>query len=162
MVPSTLTSFLVPLLELWAPKPSTLAPQPQSTPLQLELRQLHAVTSDAHVAFSDVSQSQSAEFALNGDTTSYTISRTIPLTTYKPPSFDAFLNARKSSWDSSLQSAALDWDEDVVTGPDVSSRETLLLLAKMTNNAYLAPGEEGWYDLGDKWPVVSCIRFNIF
>ena len=42
-----------------------------------------------------------------------------------------------------------------VEGPDVESRETLLLLAKMTNNAYLSPGEQGWYELGDRWNVVS-------
>ncbi|KAF5359313.1 hypothetical protein D9756_003279 [Leucocoprinus leucothites] len=153
MLPSTLTSFLVPLLELWAHKPSASTSQPQRTPLNFELRHLYAVNSDAHVAFSDISRSQLAGLTSNEDTTPYTISRTAPLTTYKPSSFDAFINARRSSWNPSLQSAALNWDEDIVIGPDVESRETLLLLAKMTNNAYLTPGEEGWYDLGDKWPV---------
>ncbi|KXN91643.1 Putative lipase ATG15 [Leucoagaricus sp. SymC.cos] len=153
MLPSSLTSFLVPLLGLQVPRPSTPAPQPETVPLHFELRQLHALTSDAHVVFSDVSQSHLADLALNGDTNSYTISHTVPLTTYKPPSFDAFTHARRSSWDSSVQSAALNWNEDVVVGPDVESRETLLLLAKMTNNAYLVPGETGWYELGDEWPV---------
>ena len=53
------------------------------------------------------------------------------------------------------QSPLLDWDEDEVPGPDVESRETLLELAKITNNAYLEPGEPGWYELGDNWNVVS-------
>jgi hypothetical protein len=154
MLPSTLTSLLVPLLDWWAPRYSASAPPPRGTPLFLELRQLHAVTSDAHVVFSDVSKPHSTGFISNEET-SYTIPWTVPLKTHKPTSFDAFLDARKSSWDSSTQTAALDWREDVLNGPDVESRETLLLLAKMTNNAYLKPGEDGWYELGDGWPEVS-------
>jgi putative lipase involved disintegration of autophagic bodies len=46
------------------------------------------------------------------------------------------------------------WDEDEVLGPDVSKRSVLQLLAKMTNNAYLNPGEAGWYDLGSNWTAV--------
>ena len=53
------------------------------------------------------------------------------------------------------ESEAIDWDEIEVEGPDVEDRETLLLLAKMTNNAYLMPDEQGWYPLGDHWNVVS-------
>jgi lipase ATG15 len=49
------------------------------------------------------------------------------------------------------------WEEDEIVGPDVESRETLLLLAKMTNNAYLEPGEAGWYDLGDGWNAVRAL-----
>ncbi|EJT96502.1 alpha/beta-hydrolase [Dacryopinax primogenitus] len=43
------------------------------------------------------------------------------------------------------------WDEDVVLLPDVSDRETLLELAKMTSNAYSAPADKDWYDLGHRW-----------
>ena len=53
------------------------------------------------------------------------------------------------------ESEAIGWDEIEVEGPDVEDRETLLLLAKMTNNAYLMPDEQGWYPLGDHWNVVS-------
>jgi putative lipase involved disintegration of autophagic bodies len=77
------------------------------------------------------------------------------VTTYRPPSFDAYINARQASWDPSTQNAGLIWNEEVVLGPDVQSRETLLLLAKMTNNAYLNPGEAGWYEMGKNWAVVS-------
>lgn len=149
MLPSMLTNFLVPLLGLGAPPSSAPESQPQTTPLHFELRQLHAVTSDGHVIFSDVFDSRF--FSHNEG--SYTISRTVPLTVYKPPSFDALINARRSSWDYPSQSAALDWNEDTVVGPDVESRETLLLLAKMTNNAYLTPKDAGWYDLGGNWSV---------
>lgn len=53
------------------------------------------------------------------------------------------------------QNEAIDWDEIELDGPDVESRETLLLLAKMMNDAYLEPGEAGWYELGGEWNVVS-------
>jgi hypothetical protein len=52
------------------------------------------------------------------------------------------------------QSALLDWEEDEVAGPDVTRRETLLLLAKMTSNTYFTPGARGWYNLTDEWNVV--------
>jgi len=46
---------------------------------------------------------------------------------------------------------SLGWNEDDVDGPAVDKRETVLALAKMTNNAYLKPDEAGWYDLGGNW-----------
>jgi putative lipase involved disintegration of autophagic bodies len=52
------------------------------------------------------------------------------------------------------QSALLDWQEDEVSGPDVTRRETLLLLAKMTSNTYFEPYKRGWYNLTDDWNVV--------
>ena len=156
MLPSMLTYFLVPLLGLWTPPSSAPEPQPQNIPLHFELRQLHAVTSDARVVFSDVSDSRF--FSHNEG--SYTISRTVPLTVYKPPSFDAVINAQRFVWDYPSQSAALDWNEDTVLGPDVESRQTLLLLAKMTNNAYVTPEDAGWYDLGGNWSVVRVLSRN--
>lgn len=51
----------------------------------------------------------------------------------------------------------LPWDEDEVDGPDVNDRETLLMLAKMTYNAYVQPTDPDWYELGEKWPNVRVI-----
>jgi len=48
----------------------------------------------------------------------------------------------------------LDWLEDEIIGPDVEKRETLLELAKMTNNAYVEPEDPAWYELGSEWNVV--------
>lgn len=48
----------------------------------------------------------------------------------------------------------IDWDDTDVVGPDVRDRETLLMLAKMTNNAYSEPGNKDWYDLGPDWNSV--------
>ena len=52
------------------------------------------------------------------------------------------------------QSTPLDWNEEEIIGPDVESRETLLILAKMTSNAYLQPDDKGWYPLGENWTTV--------
>ena len=52
------------------------------------------------------------------------------------------------------QSTLFDWDEGEIVGPDTESRETLLLLAKMTSNAYLQPDDKGWYSLGENWTTV--------
>ncbi|KAH9928370.1 alpha/beta-hydrolase [Fomitopsis serialis] len=115
--------------------------------LNFQLRHYHAVSSEAKVVFHDARPSQSLvapppEYALR--------SRTIK--TRRPVSLSAFAEARTRSI-RFAQSALLDWDEDEVLGPDVESRETLLELAKMTNNAYLEPGETGWYELGGGWNV---------
>jgi len=52
------------------------------------------------------------------------------------------------------QSTLLDWEKDDIMGPDVSKRETLLLLAKMTSNAYVEPDTDWWYNLTDEWGIV--------
>lgn len=52
----------------------------------------------------------------------------------------------------------LDWDDTEVTGPDVRQRETLLMLANMTNNAYYDDRTtKGWYELGPEWNTVRCL-----
>lgn len=44
--------------------------------------------------------------------------------------------------------------------PDTKDNETILSLAKMTNNAYSdANKRDDWYDLGEKWGVVSLCSF---
>lgn len=56
----------------------------------------------------------------------------------------------------------VDWNEDEIEGPDVTDNETLLLLAKMTSDAYLSPGDADWYDLGEKWNVVRRMLHCVF
>jgi lipase ATG15 len=48
----------------------------------------------------------------------------------------------------------VDWNEEEVEGPDITDNGTLLLLAKMTSDAYVPPGNSRWYDLGEKWNIV--------
>ncbi|KAI0925611.1 hypothetical protein AcV5_008301 [Taiwanofungus camphoratus] len=119
-----------------------------SLPLDFELRQYHAVTTEAQVLFHDVSP---AEVLLTGGPTSHALD-TRPLKSHRPSSHAAHSRARIRSVRYG-ETEPLDWTEDEIIGPDVDSRETLLELAKMTNNAYLEPGEAGWYDLGGNWNV---------
>ena len=42
----------------------------------------------------------------------------------------------------------------------MESRETLLELAKMTNNAYVEPSDPAWYDLGTGWNSVCAVLFS--
>ena len=154
MLFSTVTSWLASFLaaSLYDHERASL-PTQRPPALQFELRHLHAVSPDARVVFSDVRKSDIAALALAGEPTSYSL-RPRRLKAHRPHSLDAFHRARVRSM-RFRETEAIDWDEIEVDGPDVEDRQTLLLLAKMTNNAYLSPGEQGWYELGDRWNVVS-------
>lgn len=144
MLRTTLTAFL-PLLSFLA----RLYPQ-EDTRLQFELRQQHAVSPDGHIVFIDVPHVPTA-LAYANETT-YTI-MTKRVSAFRPPSFDAYEAARIRSI-RHAQSADLAWSEAQVVGPDVERRETLLELAKMTNNAYVTPNDSAWYALRDGWTNV--------
>ncbi|KAF5372758.1 hypothetical protein D9615_010102 [Tricholomella constricta] len=147
MLPSTLTNFLVPFLNVLSLSGFyNLSPSPQS--LQFELRHLHAISRDAHVVFSDV-QPRTLHTHADSQPPKYTV-RPRRISSFRPPSFEAFTHARIRSMRFS-QSERLHWDEEEIMAPDVESRETLLELAKMTNNAYVAPDDPEWYDLGGGW-----------
>ncbi|KIJ13477.1 hypothetical protein PAXINDRAFT_81142 [Paxillus involutus ATCC 200175] len=49
------------------------------------------------------------------------------------------------------QSADFPWHEDEIIGPNIESQETILELAKMTNNAYVTPDDPVWYELSERW-----------
>lgn len=145
MFSPSLTNFLLTFFNIFLPP---LAPQqPTRDTLSLRLRHFHAVTPSAEVYFADVPSHPS----LHADATPFSIPIS-PVRTVRPQSAAAFAQARALSMRG--QSAALDWDEEEIPGPDVSKRETLLLLAKMTSNAYVEPNTDGWYNLTDEWGVV--------
>ncbi len=150
MLFSTVTSWLATLLAATL-RDERRVPPASPAPLQFELRHLHAVSSDARVVFKDVHHSDL--LASTSDLSTYAL-RPRRVKAHRPRSIDAFNTARMRSM-RFQETEAIDWDEIEVEGPDVNDRETLLLLAKMTNNAYLSPGEQGWYELGDRWNVVS-------
>lgn len=160
MLPSTLTSIFVPFLNVLIPnkpvKPLLSPPQ-----LQFELRHLHAVSPSAHVLFSDVPprNSYTHSSGQNERDDIYTI-QTRTTSSFRPPSFEAFTQARTRSLRFG-QSEDLRWDEEEIISPDVESRKTLLELAKMTNNAYVAPDDPAWYDLGGGWNSVGSAT-NLF
>lgn len=53
------------------------------------------------------------------------------------------------------QSEAIEWVQKEVIAPDVTDRETLQELAKMTGNAYAQPGHSNWYNISSRWNTVS-------
>ncbi|KAI4528270.1 alpha/beta-hydrolase [Schizophyllum commune Loenen D] len=142
MLPTTLAQFFVPFASLFIQEPKE---EPDNV-LWLELRQLHAVSSSAQVVFADVR----APISSLADHT-YTL-RSRRTRRHRPASLDAFSQARATSV-RFAQTLDIPWDEDEVEGPDVESRETLLQLAKITNNAYLPPDDPQWYDLGGEYNV---------
>ena len=135
--------------------------------LQFELRHLHAVSpTSAQVLFSDVSP-QTLKTLSNdhsGSTKpSYSVRSRLGKT-FRPSSFAAHSQARLRSLRFG-ENEWLDWNEDEVLEPDVENRETLLELAKMTNNAYVKPEDPEWYDLNGNWNVVRqlcCLSYTSF
>lgn len=166
MLLTSVASFLVSLV-LWlsgggsSPHKELQTTSDDPSVLQFELRHLHAVSSStAHVIFSDVSPQ--ALKTLSSDTSgstksSYSIRSRLEKT-FRPSSFAAHERARLRSLRFG-ENEWLDWDEEETIGPDVESRETLLELAKMTNNAYVDPEDPAWYDLGDGWNAVNPFFF---
>jgi len=133
------------------PQPITPAASPSAPRLTFQLRHLHAVSEGGHVLFSNVDHASHAGSLATYSSEEYTVdTRSLP--SYRPPSFDAVRDARYRSMKFG-QSTPLDWDEEEIIGPDVESRETLLVLAKMTNNAYLQPEDDEWYPL-ENWTTV--------
>ena len=134
-----------------------------SPALKFELRHLHAASSSsATVLFSDVSSPELLQtHALSdpsGSTKATYSVHTSSIKTHRPSSFASFSNARLRSLQFG-ENEWVDWEEDEILGPNVESRETLLELAKMTNNAYLEPDETGWYSLNGTWNVVCLSPF---
>ena len=155
MLPTALAALLVPLINLFTRKTSQLAQELRPT-LHFELRHLHAVASNSsRIIFADVSpeKSQAVQGYSNG---SYSI-RTQPITTHRPSSFTAFARARTRSLRFG-ENEWLDWEEEEVLAPDVESRDVLLHLAKMTNNAYVDPDDPAWYELNEGWNTVRGLR----
>jgi lipase ATG15 len=121
--------------------------------LNFQLRHMHATTSSAHVYFSDVPPELLSVHGLASSPEVPIV--TSPVLTSRPPSLHEFTAARHMS--KRGQRPMLDWEVDEVLGPDVTRRETLLLLAKMTSNTYFSPEHSDWYDLGDEWDVVRSL-----
>lgn len=154
MLPATLLHLLTSTLSWLNYERPTSGAKGQTADLatlRFELRHIHAVSPEARVVWADISQSN--DLTSSSYNTPY-YARTKSMKSSRPTSYDAFARARSLSR-IHRQSAILDWDEEEIIGPDVESRDTLVVLAKMTNDAYLQPSESGWYDLGSEWNVVS-------
>ncbi|KAG6861793.1 hypothetical protein C0995_012297 [Termitomyces sp. Mi166 len=132
-LPAALYSLIVSLL--WSSENNT------QKPLRFQLRHEHALTRDSRNVFTDIPPSFVAD--------TYDIPTT-GIKSTRPDSFSAFVDARSRSM-RLMQSVALQWKYEDVPGPDITKRETLLQLAKMTYNSYATPGHSDWYDLGSGW-----------
>ena len=152
LVLPTLTNLILAFFSIFFPLDVSQRPtSPQRNTLNFRLRHFHAVTPSAHVYFADVPFH--SPLHPDSDSDSQPLSIPIaPVRTARPPSAAAFSEARALSMRG--QSTTLDWEEDDIMGPDVSKRETLLLLAKMTSNAYVEPDTDWWYNLTDEWDIV--------
>jgi len=121
--------------------------QARTPRLSLRLRHQHAVTNTSRVVFSDVGPSQLVSHSLSTPADPYTYDvDTLRLSTHRPYSYAAFHDARLRSMLHAQNDASL-WHPEDVLGPDVTDKETLLSLAKMTNNAYSASPDSGWYNV---------------
>ncbi|KAK7691229.1 hypothetical protein QCA50_006332 [Cerrena zonata] len=110
-------------------------------PLRFGLRHEFGLTNSSRPVFSNIH----AASQLTYDAYEITTQRT---PTYRPRNQDAFFRSRHFSSEARRE---LGWEETELEGPDVNDRETLLMLAKMTANAYSRPGQKDWYDLGPDW-----------
>ena len=140
LLPTTLQLFLTSLL--WHPRPSS-----SPSRLQFQLRHQHALSNTSRVIFSDTNPDLA--FTMNELSV-----RTAKTTVHKPASQALLRSAR-------LRGGSVPWEPAEVDGPDIQDRETLLLLAKMANNAYTEPDKSDWYDIGPNWNVVSPILVHL-
>lgn len=80
--------------------------------------------------------------------------RTRTQTVHQPRSIQDVYRAR----DRSLrlqESEPIEWVKKEVLVPDVTDRETLREMAKMTGNAYAKRGHSNWYNMTMRWNTVS-------
>ncbi|KAG8746157.1 putative lipase atg15 [Ceratobasidium sp. 414] len=130
------------------------------------LRHVHSAHADTgRIRWADVPEdvvtaSSLADPTPDGSSTHTHTLQTRRTTVHRPISQDAFHAARRRRNEKSLfgrlglgkeWGQSLGWDEDDIEGPAIDKRETVLALAKITNNAYLQPADAGWYDLGGNW-----------
>lgn len=136
------------------------APANTNLPLTFELRHEHGISPTTNrIVFADVPAHLAKAYAVQHPNLA---AKTRPTRVYRPNSQREFQAARIRS-SKFGQTAKLGWNEDGVLGPDIKDRETLTLLAKMTNNAYLNPGDAEWYDLGGGWNAVRqlCVTLRV-
>lgn len=99
-----------------------------------------------------------AEYAPPSETPSVSL-KARPVTVYRPKSLDAHERARLRSLHHA-ETEPIEWEEAVVSGPDIEDRHTLSQLARMTANAYQLPGHKNWYNLDSSWNVNASFPFG--
>lgn len=116
--------------------------------ITFHLRHEHAVINDTRIIFSDIPQVAS----YTGDETEFNI----PIHTTRiprPKSFAAFNAARRDRHQG--LTPVVDWDHWEVASPDISKRNTLHQLAKMSANSYVQDNTTSdWYEVADGWDSI--------
>ncbi|KAJ7205011.1 Alpha/Beta hydrolase protein [Mycena pura] len=131
-IPNSLWFILNALL--WTHGPDRATPPP----IRFQLRHEHAVANGSRSVFSNIPSSFLGEY--------YEVP-TRSIQTHRPPSAAAYSDARLHSM-RHAQSPVFAWNSVDVAGPDVTRRDTLLELAKMTSNSYYGDrGHKLWYPL---------------
>ena len=149
MLPTALAVLLIPLLNLFLGQDSE--DHSQTVPrLRFDLRHQHAVAPSGEVVFSDVRREPVSTQGIPEVTHEL---GTTYISSFRPPSFNEYAEARMRSIRHG-QSTDLLWSSEEILAPHVESRETLLELAKMTNNAYVTPNDSAWYTLNEQWAHV--------
>ena len=145
LISSTLTAFLLPLVNAFLEPESQVVREIESRPLEFHLRHIHELsTTNGRVRLQDVPRSFVHDKHRVDSQAVFT---------HRP------LHKRGS--------LLAEWEQGQVIGPDVERRETLLQLAKMANNAYASREDTDWYDLGPQWPknavrlVTSALRILV-
>lgn len=161
MLPTALTALLIRLLNIFVSQGHDYYNPLQTAPrLRFELRHQHAVAPSGHVVFSDVLRRPIS--SLGFPSTTHELGTTY-ISSFRLPSFNEYIEARMRSI-RHAQSTDLFWSHERILAPHVESRETLLELAKMTNNAYVAPNDSAWYALKEQWVHVrlhGCMPLDI-
>lgn len=127
--------------------------------LVFQLRHRHRLADNNRIVFSNLPQPAASLDILSFQPEEAFIIRTQTVTTHRPSSFVSYEHGRtRRSWcgekknDARERIEELSWIEEEVVGPNVTDRETLLLLAKMTQNAYVdSRADAEWYDLEGGW-----------
>lgn len=153
----TLPSTLYALISSF----TSLHPPGKANPLTFNLQHVYMSTPSNGILFANIRDPKHVQ-ALGH----HSFKIEIPLTrrlTIPRASLGPFQTAREHSRVYG-ESTVLDWLEDQVDGPDVSSKDVLATLAKMTANAYLQVADQDWYDLSHQWNQVRscCLLISSF
>ena len=140
-LPTTLSGIISSLL--WASAPTEQDRYPAIT---FQLRHRHATTNTSRIIFSDISP---ISLSIGGDTETQFSVQTKINRVPRPESFAAFNKARRNP--QKALTPALDWNHWDVVSPDISKRNTLLQLGKMSFDTYAADNTTEWYDVSDSW-----------
>ncbi|CAE6466565.1 unnamed protein product [Rhizoctonia solani] len=103
----------------------------------------HTASIPTHISFTPESNSQTVLSKPH-------VLRTRVQTVHQPRSINDIHRVRERSL-RLQQSEPIEWVQKNVLAPDVTDRETLQQLARMTANAYAQKGKPNWWEMSERW-----------